>query len=106
MHAVAALVPNRSQPPLPTRLPPHPHLQFKGTVLLVPSGVDRITNSTLQALESDKSIEDAIQNAITRASKTIREMKWFEVTQTRGHIENGSIGHYQVTLRVGFTLEG
>ena len=54
---------------------------------------------------SEKSIEDAIQNAITRASKTIREMKWFEVVQTRGHIENGSVGHYQVTLRVGFTLE-
>jgi flavin-binding protein dodecin len=54
---------------------------------------------------SDKSIEDAIQNAITRASKTIREMKWFEVVQARGHIEKGKIGHYQVALRVGFTLE-
>jgi flavin-binding protein dodecin len=55
---------------------------------------------------SEKSIEDAIQNAIARASKTIRDMKWFEVVQTRGHIENGSVRHYQVTLRVGFTLEG
>jgi dodecin len=55
---------------------------------------------------SEKSIEDAIQNAITRASKTIRDMKWFEVVQTRGHIEDGSVRHYQVTLRVGFTLEG
>ncbi|WP_025033551.1 dodecin [Bradyrhizobium sp. DOA9] len=55
---------------------------------------------------SETSIEDAIQNAISRASKTIREMKWFEVVQTRGHIENGAVGHYQVTLRVGFTLEG
>jgi flavin-binding protein dodecin len=54
---------------------------------------------------SEKSIEDAVQNAITRASKTIREMKWFEVVQTRGHIEKGSVRHYQVTLRVGFTLE-
>jgi len=52
---------------------------------------------------SEKSIEDAIQNAITRASKTLREMKWFEVLQTRGHIENGSVRHYQVTLKVGFT---
>jgi flavin-binding protein dodecin len=51
---------------------------------------------------SEKSIEDAIQNAITRASKTIREMKWLEVVQTRGHID---VRHYQVTLRVGFTLE-
>jgi dodecin len=54
---------------------------------------------------SEKSTDDAIQNAISRASKTIREMKWFEVVQTRGHIENGSVRHYQVTLRVGFTLE-
>jgi flavin-binding protein dodecin len=54
---------------------------------------------------SEKSIEDAIQNAITRASKTLREMKWFEVLQTRGHIENGSVRHYQVTLKVGFILE-
>ena len=54
---------------------------------------------------SEKSIEDAIQNAITRASKTLREMKWFEVLQTRGHIENGSVRHYQVPLKVGFTLE-
>ena len=54
---------------------------------------------------SETSIEDAIKNAISRASKTIREMKWLEVVQTRGHIENGTVGHYQVTLRVGFTLE-
>jgi flavin-binding protein dodecin len=54
---------------------------------------------------SEKGIDDAIQNAITRASKTIREMKWFEVVQTRGHIEGGKVAHYQVTLRVGFTLE-
>jgi dodecin len=54
---------------------------------------------------SETSIEDAIKNAIDRAAKTIREMKWFEVVQTRGHIENGAVRHYQVTLRVGFTLE-
>lgn len=54
---------------------------------------------------SEKSIEDAIQNAINRAAKTVREMKWFEVTQTRGHIENGSVRHYQVALRVGFTID-
>ena len=55
---------------------------------------------------SETSIEDAIKNAVSRAGKTVREMKWFEVTQTRGHIENGTVRHYQVTLRVGFTLEG
>ena len=54
---------------------------------------------------SPKSIEDAINNAITKAGSTIREMRWFEVTNTRGHIENNKIGHYQVTLRVGFTIE-
>jgi flavin-binding protein dodecin len=54
---------------------------------------------------SEKGIDDAIRNAIMRASKTIRDMKWFEVVQTRGHIENGKVAHYQVTLRVGFTLE-
>ncbi|MCC8962733.1 MULTISPECIES: dodecin [Bradyrhizobium] len=54
---------------------------------------------------SDKSIEAAIENAVSRASKTIREMKWFEVVQTRGHIDGGKVAHYQVTLRVGFTLE-
>jgi flavin-binding protein dodecin len=54
---------------------------------------------------SEKGIEDAVQNALTRAANTVREMKWFEIVQTRGHIENGTVGHYQVTLRVGFTLE-
>jgi dodecin len=67
------------------------------------------TNHVYKILElagsSEQSIEDAIQKAIGRASKTIREMKWFEVVQTRGHIEGGKVGHYQVLLRVGFTLE-
>jgi flavin-binding protein dodecin len=54
---------------------------------------------------SEKSIEDAVQNAVSRASKTIRDMKWFEVVQTRGHIEDGAVRHYQVTLKIGFTLE-
>ena len=55
---------------------------------------------------SEKSIEDAIQIAIARATKTLKHLRWFEVIQTRGHIDNGKIGHYQVTLKVGFTLEG
>lgn len=54
---------------------------------------------------SETSIEDAIKNAISRAAKTIRDIKWFEVVQTRGHVENGAVRHFQVTLRVGFTLE-
>ena len=54
---------------------------------------------------SPKSIEDAVQNAVVKASKTMRNMHWFEVTETRGHIENGKIGHWQVTVKIGFTLE-
>jgi flavin-binding protein dodecin len=50
-------------------------------------------------------IEYAINTAVTRASETLRNLRWFEVLQTRGHIEDGEIQHFQVTLRVGFTLE-
>jgi dodecin len=55
---------------------------------------------------SDKSIDDAIHRAVARASKTLRDLRWFEVTETRGHIEGGKVQHFQVTLKVGFTLEG
>ena len=55
---------------------------------------------------STTSIEDAIEMAISRAAKTIRNMHWFQVTDTRGHIEDGRIAHWQVTIKVGFTLEG
>ena len=50
-------------------------------------------------------IEDAVQKAIAKANETIRNMHWFVVTETRGHIENGAVAHWQVTLKVGFTLE-
>ena len=49
--------------------------------------------------------EDAIRTAVTRASQTVRNLRWFEVLETRGHIENGEIAHWQVTVKVGFTLE-
>jgi flavin-binding protein dodecin len=54
---------------------------------------------------SETSIEDAIQTAITKASSTVRNIRWFEVIQTRGHVEEGKVAHYQVMLKVGFTLE-
>jgi flavin-binding protein dodecin len=54
---------------------------------------------------STKSIQEAIENAIARASKTIRNMRWLEVVETRGHIEKGKVDHWQVTLKIGFTLE-
>ena len=53
---------------------------------------------------SPTSIEDAIEGAIVRASSTVKDIRWFEVVNTRGHVENGKLGHYQVTLRIGFTL--
>ena len=54
---------------------------------------------------SPNSIEEAVVNALSRAQKTVRNMRWFEVVETRGHIENGKIDHWQVTLKVGFTLD-
>ncbi len=54
---------------------------------------------------STKGMEDAIQNALTLAAKTIRNMRWFEVIETRGHIEENKINHWQVTVKVGFTLD-
>jgi dodecin len=54
---------------------------------------------------SETSIEDAIQNAITRAAKTLHGLRWFQVVETRGHIEGGRVVHYQVVIKVGFTLE-
>jgi flavin-binding protein dodecin len=54
---------------------------------------------------SSKSSDDAVQNAIVKASKTMRNMHWFQVTETRGHIDGGKIAHWQVTVKIGFTLE-
>ena len=54
---------------------------------------------------SETGIEDAINSAITKAGRTVRHMRWFEVVETRGHIENNKVAHYQVTLKVGFAVE-
>jgi flavin-binding protein dodecin len=54
---------------------------------------------------SSTSIEDAINTAISRAAETLRNLRWFEVLQTRGHIEDGKTVHFQVMLRVGFTID-
>ena len=54
---------------------------------------------------SKTSIEDAIQSAISKAAKTIHNMKWFVVTEQRGYIDNNAVAYYQVTLKIGFTLE-
>jgi dodecin len=54
---------------------------------------------------SATSMEDAIRNAVRRAGRTLRQLRWFEVIDTRGHIENGDVAHWQVTLKIGFTLD-
>lgn len=54
---------------------------------------------------SPSSIEDAITGAIERTSKTVRDVRWFDVIETRGHVVDGKVDHYQVALKIGFTLE-
>ncbi len=54
---------------------------------------------------SPDGVEKAVENAIARAAKTVRNMRWFEVTETRGQIEDGKISHWQVTVLIGFTLD-
>ena len=54
---------------------------------------------------SSTSIEDAVQNAIAKAHQSVRNIHWFTVTETRGHVADGKVAHWQVTLKVGFTLE-
>lgn len=61
---------------------------------------------TIDLVGSSKTgIEDAVQHAIARASKTVRNMRWFQVTETRGHIEGGKLAYWQVGLKIGFTLD-
>lgn len=54
---------------------------------------------------SPDGLQPAIENAVNTASDSLRNLRWFEVVETRGHIENGKVAHYQVKLKVGFTLD-
>lgn len=54
---------------------------------------------------SAQSIEDAVSRAVDRASQTVRNMRWFEIIDQRGHIDGGKVAHWQVTLKIGFTLD-
>ena len=54
---------------------------------------------------SPDSLQEAIENAVAKAAKTVRNLRWFEVVETRGQIEDGKIAHWQVTVKIGFTLE-
>lgn len=66
-------------------------------------------NHTYKKIEltgtSEESVEKAVENAIARASKTVDDMRWFEVTETRGKIENGKVAQWQAVIKVGFTLK-
>jgi len=68
-----------------------------------------MANHTYKKIElvgsSPVSSDEAVRNALQRASATIRNMRWFEVVETRGHIENGQVAHWQVTVKIGFTLD-
>jgi flavin-binding protein dodecin len=66
---------------------------------------EHVYKSTELTGSSRKSIEDAIQNAIARASETVPDMRWFEVIETRGYIEGGKVSYWQVTIKIGSTLE-
>ena len=54
---------------------------------------------------SPNSIEEAVKNAIEKASKSVRNMRWLQIMETRGHIDNQKVAHWQVVIKVGFTLE-
>jgi len=66
---------------------------------------DHVYKSIELTGSSSTTVEDAVQNAITKAAKTMRNMHWFQVMETRGHIDEGKVAHRQATLKVGFRLE-
>jgi len=67
-----------------------------------------MTDHTYKKIEltgsSSVGIQEAIENAVSKASETINNMRWFEVVETRGHIDEDKVAHWQVTIKVGFTL--
>lgn len=68
-----------------------------------------MSNHVYKTLEltgsSTSGIEDAVSTAVAKAAETVRNMQWFEVRETRGHIKDGKVAYWQVTIKVGFTLE-
>jgi len=66
---------------------------------------DHVYRKTEVVGSSSKSLSDAIETAIERVSKTIRHVEWFEVSEIRGHVQDGKVGHYQVSLNVGFRVD-
>jgi flavin-binding protein dodecin len=67
--------------------------------------MDNVYKTTEIVGSSSAGMEDAVKRAVAKASQSLRHMRWFEVSEIRGHIEDGEIGHWQVTVKVGFTME-
>jgi len=68
---------------------------------------DNHTYKKIEVVGSSKiSTDEAIKNAIAECNKSVKNMDWFEVIETRGHILDGKVGHFQVTLKIGFRIEG
>lgn len=66
---------------------------------------DHVYKSIELTGSSTESIENAVETALAKARKTVHNMRWFEILSTRGHIDDGEIAHWQVTVKIGFTLE-
>jgi flavin-binding protein dodecin len=66
---------------------------------------DHVYRKTELVGSSSESLTNAIETAVERASRTLRNLEWFEVSEIRGHIQDGKVAHYQVTLKVGFRVE-
>ena len=81
-------------------LAPFPHSGFDAIAMS-----DHIYKKIELVGSSPTGIEDAVNNAVSRAAKTVRNMRWFEVGEIRGHIEDNKIDHWQVTVKIGFTLD-
>ncbi len=68
-----------------------------------------MTDHTYKHIEltgtSKQSVEEAVQNAITKSNESVRNMRWFQMTDLRGHIDEGKVSHWQVTIKIGFTME-
>ena len=67
---------------------------------------DHVYKSVELTGTSTTNVEDAVRNAVERASKTLRNLRWFEVVSVRGGIDGSEVAHWQVTIKVGFTLDG
>lgn len=66
---------------------------------------DNVYKTTEIVGSSQEGVEDAVRRAVANAHGSLRHMRWFEVSEIRGHIEDGDIGHWQVTVKIGFTME-